>query len=317
MSAKNYREISSALVWGLGLIGVGIVLLLNTTGTLSWDIWQTVVQFWPVALIIAGLNSVFGHRRLGAIVVPVLGLGMLGFAFFYSYITLPGNECCVIAPPAPGSSAQVSVPDSDKGVQVMNVELDVDSQKVAINETSSGSLFTLSGIIPQAELTTWLKSEVDGEVANILVKSPDNSKQVEGGVKVEIATRTAETAFDLKLSSSSLTLGLKDSQVKDFELNANSSSINITLDGTAAPTQTSRLVLNSSQLNIKLPKNVGFKVTYEANSSNVVFAGDEISGRGVYTSENYQDADFKWVVVLDANSSKVSFSFDADKATNL
>lgn len=47
------------------LITLGVLLLLNNFGFLPWNIWQNLVPFWPVFIIFAGIDTVFGKSRLG------------------------------------------------------------------------------------------------------------------------------------------------------------------------------------------------------------------------------------------------------------
>jgi hypothetical protein len=43
------------------IVAVGVVLLLNTTGVLSWRAWSELGRLWPIAVILFGLTLVW-HR---------------------------------------------------------------------------------------------------------------------------------------------------------------------------------------------------------------------------------------------------------------
>ena len=43
------------------IVAGGVVLLLNTTGVLSWSAWSELGRLWPIAVIIFGLSLVW-HR---------------------------------------------------------------------------------------------------------------------------------------------------------------------------------------------------------------------------------------------------------------
>lgn len=45
--------------WGLIVLLIGVLLLLNTLGVLPFNVWQV---FWPLMLILAGLWFLFGHK---------------------------------------------------------------------------------------------------------------------------------------------------------------------------------------------------------------------------------------------------------------
>lgn len=51
------------------VIGVGVFLLLNTTGAVPWGFWLELVALWPVALIALGVRLLFDRSRLPAAVL--------------------------------------------------------------------------------------------------------------------------------------------------------------------------------------------------------------------------------------------------------
>ncbi|WP_438446603.1 cell wall-active antibiotics response protein LiaF [Gorillibacterium sp. sgz5001074] len=59
----NERFISKT-VWGLLLIGAGVLFLLNQTGTVSVDPVHLIVDYWPVLLIYFGLKGILIQRKL-------------------------------------------------------------------------------------------------------------------------------------------------------------------------------------------------------------------------------------------------------------
>ncbi|MBT9149192.1 MAG: LiaI-LiaF-like domain-containing protein [Dehalococcoidia bacterium] len=76
-SRKHYVSI-----WGIILVFVGAVLLLQNFDVLPWGLWGTLWRFWPVLLIIIGLNMVVGRHKpwlVAIIILAVLG-ACLGLA---------------------------------------------------------------------------------------------------------------------------------------------------------------------------------------------------------------------------------------------
>jgi hypothetical protein len=53
MTAKRKRD---SLVWGIILIALGTIFLLDRFGL---DVWDTVWKFWPVILILWGASKLF------------------------------------------------------------------------------------------------------------------------------------------------------------------------------------------------------------------------------------------------------------------
>ncbi|MBD3280319.1 hypothetical protein GF389_02230 [Candidatus Dojkabacteria bacterium] len=46
------------------LIAIGILLLLNSTGVVSWDIWASIWRLWPFVFIIWGVEMIIGKNSL-------------------------------------------------------------------------------------------------------------------------------------------------------------------------------------------------------------------------------------------------------------
>ena len=69
-----------SLFWPIILIGVGIIFLLNNTGAIQGNPWPIIFNLWPVLLIVAGLDILFGRRTAaGSLVSALLGLAVVGF----------------------------------------------------------------------------------------------------------------------------------------------------------------------------------------------------------------------------------------------
>jgi len=60
------------LVWPLVLIVAGVVLLLNQSGHLPWSVWTTLLRFWPLLIVLLGLEILISVTR--STVLYVAGL---------------------------------------------------------------------------------------------------------------------------------------------------------------------------------------------------------------------------------------------------
>lgn len=78
---ENGRRVR--LVGPVILISLGVVLLLNNLGIVTWSVWEVVFRLWPVLLIVAGLDLFIGRRSaLGSLLTLVLTLAVLAGAFW-------------------------------------------------------------------------------------------------------------------------------------------------------------------------------------------------------------------------------------------
>lgn len=68
---------------GLILIFIGVVFLLNNFGVLSWEIWNTLWRFWPVILILGGLEILFGKSKLASLIVAIIAIAAITYFLLY------------------------------------------------------------------------------------------------------------------------------------------------------------------------------------------------------------------------------------------
>jgi hypothetical protein len=73
------------------LISLGVLLLLNNFGIVSWEVWSLLWKFWPVILIVWGIEAIFGKGWIGRLLVSVVSLLLLAFALSYSISCLNPN----------------------------------------------------------------------------------------------------------------------------------------------------------------------------------------------------------------------------------
>ncbi len=78
----------SGLVGPLILIAVGVILLLNNLGVISWEIWDLLWRLWPLILIGIGLEILLGRRASwGALLAVVLVFLIAAGVFFVRWLT--------------------------------------------------------------------------------------------------------------------------------------------------------------------------------------------------------------------------------------
>ncbi|MBN2101052.1 hypothetical protein JW710_04155 [Candidatus Dojkabacteria bacterium] len=73
-------------VWAVFWIFVGVILLLNTTGLLSWGVWGILWRFWPVFIVIWGIQLIFGRSKLGGCVSGLLAFSVFSLIVAVSFV---------------------------------------------------------------------------------------------------------------------------------------------------------------------------------------------------------------------------------------
>jgi hypothetical protein len=92
------------------LIGLGVLLLLSNLGWIPGSIWPTLLQMWPVVLIVFGLDILIGRRSIwGSLVLVVLILAVLAGGYWLSTVSIRDTSFRY-QPGGPGSTESVTVP---------------------------------------------------------------------------------------------------------------------------------------------------------------------------------------------------------------
>ncbi len=74
---------SGDMVWGIFLITVGSLLLLNFLDILPWIFWESVINFWPVLVVLFGVTIVVGNSPIARIFVLLLTLSIFAFVIMF------------------------------------------------------------------------------------------------------------------------------------------------------------------------------------------------------------------------------------------
>ncbi|HET7012170.1 MAG TPA: DUF5668 domain-containing protein [Anaerolineales bacterium] len=96
------------------LIGLGVLLLLSNLGVISESIWPTLLQMWPVVLIVFGLDILIGRRSIwGSLLLAVLILAVLAGGYWLSTVSTaragPESVERVTVPSEGATQADVSI----------------------------------------------------------------------------------------------------------------------------------------------------------------------------------------------------------------
>lgn len=134
-----------SLVGPLILITIGILFLLANMGLLPYSFWEIGFRFWPLILILVGLDIIIGRYSLvGSLVIVVLWIGLLGGAFWLTYAQ--GNGML----PAPaGVSDQVSQPLGE--VKSATVDMTIGAARTNVSALSVDSSDLLKGTFSHAQ----------------------------------------------------------------------------------------------------------------------------------------------------------------------
>ena len=304
------------IMWGIILLFVGGVLLLENFNVIDFY-WSSVWRFWPVFLIIAGLNILFNRKQsqLGtAISIGVLVI-MLSF-LFYKGQQPPEHRNWI----ADNFRGHVDINDNQEGdpeVQSLHFSepFNKDSVKnVVLNISGGGTSFDLQG--PTDSLIT---AEVNGRRGNYsLKKEVTDSTQIisfnmqnkkgkwsmnEGGSDVSFQlNQTPEWSINMSMGAGEVDFDLSDYKVRTFRFDGGAAALDITM-GELLPITDVVVKTGVADVKLNIPTNSGCRIRSKTGLSSKDFTGFTKVGNDTYETPNFKTATNKIFISFDGGLS--------------
>ena len=139
---------------GIGLAGVAVFLLLNTTGVLPWSFWLDAIPLWPLLIVSAGIKIAFEKTRAPWLVLlgPAVVLGALAWVASGARADIPVGPWKSEGPlPRPEGATRVD----------LDLKLFGSRLQVAARELEAGALADARSIERQSSSTLSVKREDD------------------------------------------------------------------------------------------------------------------------------------------------------------
>jgi hypothetical protein len=139
---------------GIGLAGVAVFLLLNTTGALPWSFWLDAIPLWPLLIMSAGVKIAFEKTRAPWLVLlgPAIVLGGLAWVATGAQADVPAGAWKSEGPlPRPEGARRVT----------LDLALLASRLQVQARELESGTLADARSIERQARASLAVKREDD------------------------------------------------------------------------------------------------------------------------------------------------------------
>ena len=159
----EYRRRPS-LIGPLILITIGVLFLLANLGMLPLSFWEIAARFWPLILILVGLEIIIGRRSMiGALIVVVLWLALVGGVI---YLSFAGSG---ILPTPASVTDQLSQPLGD--VQSASVDLEIGTAHTTVTALTPDSTDLMKGTFSHAQGTQIAKTyNVNGSEGQLTLK---------------------------------------------------------------------------------------------------------------------------------------------------
>jgi len=309
------RENKKDIVFAIFLIFVGTIFLLNTTGVVGWGIWEYILRFWPIFLILAGVKLIFGGTLLSEIIIAIFALLLFAFVGIFSYLshtakTIPFLPERISTYIQEGSYYSGSVVEETLSIEAQEYN---DLQERKLNIDVGASKFSLTDDTDLEDFLVLDSKYTEGHIEPFLESSSTNDTldinfETTSGRTFAFWRTTASPQFDLTLGQTPLstdinvTLGagkgeieLTSLEIGEMNTRVGAGKLDITFGKDALP-ETLNVDVGAGAMTITLPENIGYKLDYQLgvgeistnNEAIASFAGEGVEESGEWAEQIVQ-----------------------------
>lgn len=307
------------IMWGIVLLFIGGVLLLENFGMIDFY-WSSVWRFWPIFLIIAGINILFSKSKsqlAGIVSIAILVITLL-FLFFKGQRE-PGRR--QVLSDQSGESHKRNMPEGKvMGEQRLSIPYHADSvaKKTVLNISGAGTSFDLKGVTDS--LITVVSNQNDepfllinnlstDSITTLNLKPKGKGEWNPGGGDVEVSLNTKPNwEIYVKIGAGTFDFDLKDYKVRTFNFDGGAAALELKV-GNLLPITDVNVKTGMADVKINIPLGSGCQIRAKTGLSSKEFTGFTKLSDHIYETPNYKDAKNKIFINFDGGLS----SFEVDR----
>ena len=274
-------------LWGLILVALGVVFLLQNLGVLGWGVWGTLWRFWPVVLLLIGLNIILRGQSpwlmLGITVVVLIGV----------------IAAAVLVERSRPAAVAASFSQPLRGITGASAEISFGAGELRIGSLPAGSASLVEGMsYPEVEQDFRRRNGTG--MLNLSVSGRGFWTFGERGLQME-ASFSPDVPLELvvKTGASDAQVDLTNLQVRRLEVDVGASRLSLLLPAKAGTTE-AEVKAGAASVSIAIPQGVAARITAETavgslkvDTSRFPKVGDRYESPGFATATNRVDLTVK------------------------
>lgn len=298
------------IIWGIVLLFIGGVLLLENFNIIDFY-WRSVFRFWPIFLIIAGVNILFSRNKsqVGGMVsigVLVITLAML----FVKGQQVPENRDRWI-----GDRIKDDISSEENYEELSFSEPYADSlaKKAILNISGGGTSFDLKGetdSLISAEVQKRagvfsLQNVVSDSVSNLTFKMKGKSgwSMSDGGNDVDLRlNKNPEWEVHMSMGAGEVNFDFSEYKLRAFNFDGGAAALDIKF-GALLPITDINVKTGVADVKINIPTESGCRIKTKTGLSAKDFNGFTKLKDGTYETPNYSASTKKIFINLDGGLS--------------
>jgi len=293
---RNYR----IPIFGISLLFLGVVFLLQTLDVIPWGLWGTLWRFWPVLIIIIGLSILL--KRYNPWLVSALVLAML-FACL-------GIAAWQYEPSLPAGQTTKSYSEPLGNLERAQIEIDFTAGSLTVNSLSPSSLNFVEAESRMSNGDGGMRADFhqQGGEGRLRLSTGQVNRQFwdEAGLSWEVRfTRNIPLTIEVESAASNLNLDLSELEVTSLRVNINAGNCRVQMPSSTGTTY-AYIEANVANVEVTIPDGVAFRLKADVDLG--VFEVDEnrFPKKGTYyMSPDFESAQNRIELELDCDLGRV------------
>lgn len=290
---------NNKIISGIVLIGIGIVFLLMNLGYISFSIFFSLFDLWPLILVIVGINIIFKKKPIISFITWTLFFIILIF-----YGTFYEGRNVLIRGMSTGYGTNIT---KSIGTSYGVLNLDIGGAKVNIGSEEK-DLLKLSAQGDKLEHSETYKNSKETAVLSFRNKNFNGINLNKRGSNYKFdLNKNVIWDLDFDLGAISGELNLEDIPIRSIDLDLGAGNLDIVF-GNKHSKSNVYIDAGVSNLTITVPNEVGLKIKMDRALSKINIDDLNLTRLGdYYISSNYEDANTKLEFDIDIGVGKIDF----------
>jgi hypothetical protein len=279
---RGMRGVTGAVL----LIGLGTALLLSNLGIIQLS-WLSLVQFWPVVLILIGLDiALSGRSAVGSITVALVALAVVFGVIFWSGFL--GNTVGARGEIIEGEFSQ-EIGDASALRAVL--DLGVANTEVGTMESDSEAVSGTFSTDERFQIESSYKVEDGTGILRVVQRGDGNfTGAAAGEVNLDL-NNALPLELEVNAGIGELTLDLSDVVLVNLSIDAGVGNITVTLPG--GDSYAVDVNGGVGNVTIELPEDEEIRITHDGGLGNLDLDEDRFSevSEDVWETDNYSQGE--------------------------
>lgn len=274
MSEQKPQIVHNIPVFGIFLLFLGIVFLLQTLNVLPWGLWGTLWRFWPVLLIVAGISILlrrYNSWLISALILVLLFAG-LGIAIWQHGLSLPAGD----------TAKSFSLPLNNLESAQIQIDFTAGSLTIGSLPAASSNFVEANSGMRNGDMRISFQQQGSEGILHLITEQTGRRFWDEDESSWDIRlTRNIPLTLEVKSAVVNLELDLSELKVTNLQMDIDAGNYLVQMPSAAGVTYAT-IKANITNLELTIPENVAAKIKIESALATVEVDESRFPKRGDY-----------------------------------